>query len=506
MPNLTSSLGVGLSGIQASQEAMSVIGHNIANVNTPGYTQQAAVLTTNPSQNFSNLQFGSGVNVKAVQSLRNQFLNLQLTQSIAGQSGSETRYKGIQAVAPAFADDGTTGLNTQMDGFFRSLKTLAGNPESTSLAENVVGSAQTMLTEFQSTYQTVTGQMHVANQEVAALVPQINTLTTQIASLNYQISNQVDPSHDNDAIDQRQALTDQLAKLVGIQTSTDSANNLQITLDSGAATLVSGGSAYQMTTSGNNLQVAVTSGNVSTDVTGLITGGELGANLDLRDRMLPGYLTQLDQVAGSLANQVNTVSMSGYGTDASGKPVKGVPMFTGTGIDNSNPPDANFGHVNLKDNSQPASASNPPNYHGIVNSLTVNPDMVAAPSLVATSCDGNSGDNSTILKMAGLGVAAGTVDTKGDGVGDSGPFSSVVTAMVNAVGTQAQQYNATATNQQNLTSALQTQKTSESGVDLDQEAAQLLSFQQAYQASAQFISTISQLTNQLMTTMTSAMG
>jgi flagellar hook-associated protein 1 FlgK len=132
--------------------------------------------------------------------------------------------------------------------------------------------------------------------------------------------------------------------------------------------------------------------------------------------------------------------------------------------------------------------------------------MVAAPSLVATSCDGNSGDNSTILKMAGLGVAAGTVDTKGDGVGDSGPFSSVVTAMVNAVGTQAQQYNATATNQENLTSALQTQKTSESGVDLDQEAAQLLSFQQAYQASAQFISTISQLTNQLMTTMTSAMG
>ena len=60
MANLTSSLGIGLSGLQVAQESMSVIGHNIANINTPGYSQQSAVLSTNPSQAFGNLEFGTG--------------------------------------------------------------------------------------------------------------------------------------------------------------------------------------------------------------------------------------------------------------------------------------------------------------------------------------------------------------------------------------------------------------------------------------------------------------
>ena len=337
MANLSSNLGIGLSGLQASQEAMSVIGHNIANVNTPGYTQQAAVLNTNPSQNFGNLMFGTGVTVSAVQSLRDQFLNLQVTQSISSQSGSETLYNGVSAVSPAFKDDGTTGLNTQISQFFTSLQTLAGNPENAALSENVVGMAQSMLAEFQSVRQTVGGQISSANNEIGSLVPQINTITAQIASLNSQISNLVNPGGANDAIDQRQQLTDQLAKLVGIQVSTDSQNNYQITLDSGAATLVSGSASYQMKAApggaGNLLQVSVASGNTSIDVTGQINGGQLGGDLQLRDKILPGYQAQVDQLAGSLADQVNTVATDGIATHDSphrhGSALKGSVYFNG---------------------------------------------------------------------------------------------------------------------------------------------------------------------------------
>jgi len=503
MGNLSSSLGIGLSGLQASQEAISVVGHNIANVNTPDFSQQSAVLTSAQAQNYSGIMFGTGVTVTSVQALRDQFLNLQVTQSLCAQSSAQTTYQGIQAITPAFTDDGTSGLNTQISKFFSSLSTLAGNPTSAALSENVVGAAQAMLQQFQTSYQTVTGQIASANQQVGSLVPEINTLTTQISALNTRISQQLDPTTANDAIDQRQELTDKLAKLVGIQVSTDTHSNYQITLDSGAATLVSGGTAYPMVATpnganGNNYSVAVVTGATSTDVTDNINGGQLGAEMNLRDNLLPAYQSQLDTIAGSLANQVNKLNMAGFGTDANGNSVTGTPFFTGSGIDAA--ADANFGYVNLPNNALPASAANAPIYKGIINSMVVNPSIVATPTLIASaSAAGVAGDNSNVLKMANLQTALATVDTNDDGTGDSGPFSTVVSGLINNVGTQSQKFNSIATNQQNLTTALQTQQTSVSGVDLDQQAALLMQFQQAYQASAHFISTISQLTQSLMT-------
>jgi flagellar hook-associated protein 1 FlgK len=499
MTNLTTSLGIGLTGLQVAQEAMAVIGHNIANVNTPGYSQQSAVIQTNPDQQFGDVLFGTGANVSSVQALRNQFLNLQLTSSICSQSGAETRSNGMQAISSAFTDDGTTGLNTQIQNFFSSIQTLSGNPSDASLRQNVVGMAQTMITEFQSANSTLTSQISSLNQQVAATVPQINTLTSQIATLNTQISQSLNPTTDNDAIDQRQELTDQLANLVGIQVSTDSKNEYQITLDTGAATLVSGQSSYQMTTSpdptqGNNLTVSVQSGNTSTNVTDNINGGTLGGAMDLRDNVLPGYQTQLNQIAGSLVGQVNQVNMSGYSLpDASGNSTTGTLLFTAAG---SIDPTTGLAVVDP--------TTGKPDYSGIINALQVNAAVVADPSLIAAATTtGVAGDNTNALKMANLQSSLNAVDTTDSGTFNSGPFSTVVSGLINAVGTQVNQYTTTATNQENLTTALQTQKASVSGVDLDQSAAQLLSFQQGYQAAAQFIATISQLTTSLMTAMTS---
>lgn len=129
MPDLGYSLNIGLTGLRVSQDAISVLGHNIANVNTPGYSQQSAAITTNQSVGYGTFMFGNGATLAAVQSLRDQFLNLQVTQSIASQAGADTRYAGVEAVASAFADDGTTGLSTQIQQFFASFGTLAGNPE-----------------------------------------------------------------------------------------------------------------------------------------------------------------------------------------------------------------------------------------------------------------------------------------------------------------------------------------------------------------------------------------
>lgn len=483
MPDLGYSLNIGLSGLRVSQDAISVLGHNIANVNTPGYSQQSAALTTSQSVAFGGFMFGNGATLAAVQSLRDQFLNLQVTQSIASQAGADTRYQGVEAVASAFTDDGTTGLSTQIQQFFASFGTLAGNPESGALRQAVLGQAQTMINEFKSTYGTLTSQVKSADQQVGSIVGQVNTLTDQIAALNARISARVDPTADNDAIDQRQQLTDQLSKLVGIQVSTDSNNQYQISLDSGAAILVAGPTSYKMSSAPdpanqNKLAVSVQSGNLSVDVTGKISGGTLGGYLDLRDTILPGYQDQLNRIAGSLAGQVNAQNEAGYvpPNSSAATAAHGPALFGG-----------NF------------DASGNPIYKDFINTLTLNPAVSADNSLIATAgtAGTGAGDNANALLLAGL-QNTGTVDVNGDGSVMSGPYTTIVTGLVNTVGTDAQKYNTIATNQQNLGNALQSQKTSMSGVDLDQQAALLLSYQQGYQAAAHFISTISQLTQQLM--------
>jgi flagellar hook-associated protein 1 FlgK len=496
MSDLGSSLRIGLSGLSAAQDGISVVGHNIANVNTPGYSRQSAIQSTNPSQNLGNVLYGTGVTVTAVQALRNQFLNLQVSSSTSAQAGAQTRYTGIQAVASAFQDDGTTGINTQLQQFFTSLSTLATTPEDVSARTNVIGRAQSLLTELKSTYQTVTSQISASDQQVAALVPQVNTLCKQIADLNAQISQQVNPQSANDAIDQRQQLTDQLSKLVGVQVSTDSQNNYLVTLDSGAATLVSGRTAYTMSTTpnaanSNYLDVTVAAGATTVNVTGQIKNGQLGGYLDLRDSILPQYQTQLDQIAGSLAGQVNQINMTGFSLpNAAGVSTTGTLFFTGgNGVSSGINPATGLAYT----------AAGVPNYKGMINALQVNPLVTATPGLIAaSSVSGAAGNNGNALKLAALQTSLNAVDVQGNGSFSSGPFSTVVSGLINNVGTQSQGFETTATNQENLLTALQAQKASQSGVSLDEEAGSLLAFQQAYQASAQFITTISKLTDQLM--------
>jgi flagellar hook-associated protein 1 FlgK len=223
---------------------------------------------------------------------------------------------------------------------------------------------------------------------------------------------------------------------------------------------------------------------MAVDVTDQVNGGTLGGYMDLRDNILPGYEDQLNRIAGSLASQVNAQNEAGYvlpNTDATSAST-GPALFTGG-----------------------FTASGAPDYTNFVNTLQVNPAVLANTNLIATagSAGSGSGDNANALLLANL-QNTGTVDVNGDGSVQSGPYTTVVTNLTNTVATDAQRYNTIYTNQQNLNSALQSQKTSLSGVDLDQQAAQLIAYQQGYEAAAHFISTISQLTTQLMNTVTSA--
>lgn len=492
MPGLNASLYLGLSGLQAQQAALNVVGHNIANVNTPGYTRQRADLTSSQSLVEGQVYFGTGVTLNTVQGIRDRFLDLQIYRESARQTGAEERYAGVDAVSSIVGDTGDTGIGAQIQAFFQGFQELSARPEDGALRTNLIGKAQTMITGLQTRYRLLGDQRDSADRAVGSLVTEVNTLTTQIAQLNQQISSETTPGANNDGRDQRKALTDKLAGLVGINVFEGSKGEYQITLDSGAAVLVSGSNTYQLHTTmdatlDGHLRVESLVGGSAIDVTAGIKEGQLGAKLDLRDNILVGFQRQLDQIAAGVAGQVNKLHRSGFGAD--GLPTDTDNDFFTTGV-------ANDPVTGLPLPLTPPPGGNP--YKGMVDNLAVNASIIANPGLIAAAgSSGAPGDNSNALALAKLQSAVSTVDTNGDGTPDAGPFSTMVGGLISDVGTQAQKWKSQGSTQQNLVSALQTQRDRLSGVDLDEEAANMMTLQRGYQASGRFLSVINGLTDQL---------
>ena len=493
MPSLNAGLNIGLSGLTSTQAALDVIGNNIANVNTPGYSRELPTIAASAGQSYAGVSYGTGVDLTSIQGVRDTLLNQQIVQSTSLQSGAQTMYQGLQSVSSVFSDSGTSGLQTSLNNFFTSIQQVAAQPEDTSLRTAMVGSAQNLVNNLQTDYQTLVGAQSAADQQVSALVPQVNTITNQIAVLNKKLSGEANSSSDNASLDQRQALANQLGTLVGVQTYTDANNQMNITMGGGTPLLI-GGSAYTLSTVSNTSNsgyqdvYSSLNGGPATNVTASITNGQLGAQLTLRDKNLASYETSLNQFAAGLAYNVNAQQAKGYpSTTPASTTLSTQDFFLGTGAS---------GNTNFL----PTGSNAANNYAGTVMALSVNSAIVADPTLIAASgLSGASGDNTNAAAMASLQTALNTVDTTGAGEGaaTSTPFSGVLTNLFTKVGDDNQQWNATATNQENITTALETQATSVSAVDLDTEATNLITFQRGYQASASFVSTISTLMDNL---------
>lgn len=487
MPGLNASLYLGLTGLQAQQSALNVVGHNIANVNTPGYSRQRANLTANTAQVEGQVYFGTGVSLNTVQGLRDRFLDLQIYRESARQAGAGERFAGVDAVATSLGDTGPTGIGAQIQAFFQGFQDLSAKPEDAALRTNVIGKAQSMISSLQTGYQLLTDQRNNADQSVASLVKEVNTLTEQIAQVNQQITMESTDGANSDARDQRTALTDKLAALIGINVFEGSKGEYQISLDSGAAVLVSGSTSYKLQASApdpaldGHLRVESLMGGAVVNVTSAIKDGQLGAKLDLRDNILVGFQRQLDQLAAGVAGKVNLLHRGGFGIDGT---TTGLDFFK-TGVAN--------GADGL-----PVTISAANFYKGMVNSLMVNSAVTGNPGVIAAAgIAGTVGDNANAVALGNLQNTTSVVDTNGDGVSDSGPYSTVVGSLIGDVGTKAQAYDIQNTTQQNLVSALQTQRDRISGVDLNEEATNMMNLQRGYQASARFISVINQLTDQL---------
>jgi flagellar hook-associated protein 1 FlgK len=448
MGGLNASLAVALSGLTAEQGALEATANNVANVNTPGYSREVPVLQSNDPVGVRPLTFGTGVTLQSIQSIRNPILESQIQQETQTQGELSALVSALSQTQTNFTSS-TGDIGTQISNFFNSVNQLSTNPSDSSLRQGVLTAASNLAGAFNVAANNLSAQRTSLDQSVAQDVGQINQLTAQVAQLNGKIANLQNVGESAGSfIDQRTQLIDQLSSLIDVSVI-QSDNTLTLTTASGTA-LVDGQQSYQLSSqlgASGTQQVFAQGANITASV----VSGQLGGDLQARDQQIPVIQTQLDTLASGLANAVNSVQATGF--DLNGN--AGTNLF--------NPP--------------PASGP------GAAASLSV---AITDPALIAASSDGTSGSNGNAEALYAL---------RNQGVVNGQSPTAYYSSIVFNVGSASANANAEQSASSLVLQQLNDQRSSVSGVSLDEEAANMVRYQQAYSASAQVITAINDMMN-----------
>ncbi len=444
MSSLNASLATALSGLIAEQGALETTTNNVANVNTPGYSREQPVLVSGDPVVIDPLTFGTGVTLRSVESIRDTILESRIQQETQTQGQFSSLASALQQTQVNFTSN-TGDIGTAISNFFDSINQLSTNPADLSLRQGVLTAAGNLAASFNTAANNLTQQRGNLDLSVVQTVGQINRFTQQIAKLNGQIATLQNVGENAGTfIDQRTQLIDQLSSLVDVSVI-PSDNTITLTTANGTS-LVAGQQSFQLQTQTDSLGLHDIYAQ-GVDITSKIVAGQLGGTVQARDQRIPGIQAQLDALAAGLANAVNAVQVGG--SDLNG--VQGTNLF------------------------------NPPAGVGAAASLSV---AITDPALIAASSDGSAGSNGNAEVMYALrnqAVVAGQSPTD--------YYSGVVFNVGNGTANAAAEESASALVLQQLND----QRSSVSGVSLDQEAANMVRYQQAYSASAQVISTINSM-------------
>jgi flagellar hook-associated protein 1 FlgK len=449
MGSLSSSMWIAAQALDVDQGALDATSNNIANQNTPGYSREVPVLTEGAPTVEGDVTYGGGVELQQVQSVTDQLLQIQISDQNQQQSSAQTQYNALQQVQELFSNP-TSGIGADFTSFFNSLSQLSTDPTSIPDRQAVLTSAQNLATSFNSTEASLDSIQSGLNQSVSQNVTQINSLTAQIAQINGQVGQMQKLGEDPGNLgDQETQLIQQLSQLTNVnQIQTE--NGLTLTTGNGTPLVVGDQSFALTTTAGPNGMTDVSS--QGQDITSTLQGGELGGNLQVRDTVIPGLLSQLDNLASQFSTSVNAAQATGY--DLNGN--AGQPLFS--------------------DTSGPGAASN----------LTV---AITDPSLIAASSDGTQGSNGNVANL--LAVQNQALPSGEDPLDT---YSSLVSQAGNLTDQAQAEVTASTASLNNLNNQLG----SISGVNLDEETTNLMNYQRAYEAAARVVTTVDALTQSVL--------
>ncbi len=313
-------LSIGLSGLRSSQTSLTVTGHNITNVNTPGYSRQQSVQQTGIPQYSGAGYIGSGSQVVDVRRLASDFLYSQV-RSATSQTNELSAFQGQIEQLDALLSDTTTGISPALQKFFAALQTAAANPSATEGREALLAEAQGVSKSFNTLYDQLDKQNSLINQQLGSLANQVNSLATSVASYNDAIAKaKAAGGQPNDLIDAREETIRKLSELIGVQAVPQDDSSVNLFIGTGQPLVVGTTTSALQVVPGKDdptrFQVQLVSGSAVQTITNQVSGGQMGGLLAYRDTALDASYNKLGQIAVTFADAVN--KQLGQGLDLSG--------------------------------------------------------------------------------------------------------------------------------------------------------------------------------------------
>lgn len=444
-----STINIALSGALAAQAALNATSQNVANVMTKGYTRQGVDLTSLQPLQSGAISAGNGVEVSSLIRYSDDYKNHQLWKSSSRLAQYDVGQAYLTQLEQVMGDT-QSGLDSGLDGFFTALNAASVEPTSTPLRQQVITSADALAERFNSLNQVIANQRSSVHLQRTSVVEQINSLSSSIALLNKQIaaSNATGVSASG-LIDARNLKVDSLSGLVSVQVveQPDGSNN--VSLASGQPLVVGSISGNMVANEGvtGEQTVSLSFAKEQFTLSSSGQGGQLGGLDDLEQKVLLPMKQSITDMASAVATRVNAQFQAGYATDGSA----GAALF-----------------------SFDASSA--------TGMLKVSPSLTAAQ--LGFSSDATlPGDSGNLLKVIALAKQNVSVTSLG-----SVSLSDAATQLVGRLGMLSQQNKASLSTAQTVRDQSEESWKSTSGVNKEEEAINLLQYQQMYQSNMKVIS------------------
>lgn len=449
-----SGLSIALSSLYAQRKGLEVTGHNVANVNTDGYSRQRVGLegvggNTVPAIHSKWTGAGAGVGVTGVDRLRDQFLESRAL--LEHSTDSRLRHtQGVMARAElAFAEPSTNGLQAQMAELWAGWGDVANHPTDLAARSQLLEQAKTLATGFNRTREEIGTLWESQVEQLQVTVSEVNATAARVAELNGAIERATKGGlSPNDLADQRDRLVLELSQSIGATVRPGEAGVVDVFV--GGTALVRGATSERLQVSGSATISDVAGEPVQVQwakdgYPAAVSGGRAGGMLEAANVTLPTMRDGVDAVARELVDVVNGQHGAGYDLDgAPGQPLLSWNADTGMA-------------VAITDPRQLAAASD-------------GPDGAGSPSL----------DGRNALDLSALTTA------------EQGPDAAYRSFIV-ALGVETQAANRRVQIQADITNQLDAVRDAESGVNLDEEMANMVAYQHAYNASARHLTAVDQM-------------
>ena len=525
---------VGSSALTALQRAISTTGNNIANVNTEGYSRQEVEFRSRNPDSLGGHQIGTGVEVSSIRRAYDQFITADI-QARASSSGYYSLYANTASQIDNLMADPATSISSAMDQFFASMEAVANSPTSQPERQVMLSEAQTLASRFNYVDARLSELAENMNQRMTVFVEDINRHLSDVAALNEQIRllERRPAGSPNELLDERDRIIESLSKIMRVDARNQEDGSINLYSASGHRLVSQAGAETMRVAPGvfadGPVQIFVSgAGQALSELTDHALGGELGAALDVSTNMIDRARREIGLVAmglsanfniqhkaGDTLNQtpgndffssilpVTTAAIGNSGTTNVSATIDNASDLTGASyrVDYT---DSVVSVTNLVTGDTQEINGTVITLEGVRfevspfsnltdgDSFIVEPTGRAAASMgvditdtseiAAANLGGSVGDNRNMLSLIAL------RDTNNLKSGTQSVYD-IYNNAVSQVAVDTRSAKANAETEVSLLNSVKDQRASITGVNLEEEAANLIRYQQAYQAAAQIITT-----------------